>query len=315
MKTLMKLLGSAIALGSLLVTTSALADGILIAPSSLSADAKSKLEAQVASARAQQPAAFKAVASVKGHKYETYKNYRNPIPTVSRELRGLGAPALMPMLEALALNQPARGALNDAEWDALAVGMLEAVGVLRDVRARPVLLAAFESNARPAVIAAAGRALGRLGGDPELAMLTQHAVKGDARFLEAIGGLGYMRRVEAAKHLAGILTTTKDEAVMEAAADALGTLGSSWGWKAYGPKYAAQGLEVRKACAQALAPSFVRAKGAAARTAIGDGILMVDHPDTVDYLRSARPSTGAATQKAVDALVVRVERQRAKQRR
>lgn len=313
MKTLKNILGSAILLGSLLFTSGALADGILIAPGSLPADALSTLKGQIATARAQQPAAFKAVAGVKGHKWETYRNYRNPVPTTTRELRALGAPALMPMLEALALNQPTRGSLNDDEWDALAVGMLEAVGVLRDVRARPVLLAAFESNARPAVIAAAGRALGRLGGDPELQMLTKHAVKGDARYLEAIGGLGWMRRIEAAKHLASIIASTKDDAVIDAAADALGTLGSSWGWKSYGPKYATQGLEVRKACAQALAPTFVRVKGAT-RTAVAEGLLMVDHPDTVDFLKSARASTGAATQKAVDALIVRVEKQRTRKR-
>lgn len=314
MKTLKNIFGSAILLGSLLFSTSALADGILIAPGALSADALSTLKGQVAKARAQQPAAFKAVAGVKGHKWETYRNYRNPMPSTSRELRGLGAPALMPMLEALALNQPTRGALKDEEWDALAIGMLEAVGVLRDTRARPVLLAAFESNARPAVIAAAGRALGRLGGDAELQMLTKHAVKGDARYLEAIGGLGQMRRIEAAKHLASILASTKDDSVVEATADALGTLGSSWGWRSYGPKYAAQGLEVRKACAQALAPTFVRVKGTA-RTAVADGILMVEHPDTVDFLESARPSTGAATQKAVDTLIARVEKQRTRKRR
>jgi hypothetical protein len=211
------------------------------------------------------------------------------------------------MLEALALDAPQRGSLTDEEWDALAVGMLEAVGMVRDTRSRPVLAAIFEAkHARPAVVAAAARALGRLGGDPELAVLTKHAKKGDALELHAVHGLGEMRRLESAKHLAGVLASTKDPAVSEAAATALGILGSSWAWRALGQKHAATGLEVRKVCAKALAPLFPKSR-AALRTAVGDAILMVEHPETVALLKAVRPAAGDDA-KAVDHLIGRVER-------
>jgi hypothetical protein len=297
----------------LLSTGNARADGIVMAPSALAPEARSQLEQQIQAAKAANPAVFAAVKNLKGHRYENYKNNRNPYPTVARELRGLGAAALMPMLEALAVQQPVRGSLTDAEWDALTLGMLDSVGMIRDSRARPVLLAAFEAQGlRPKVLAAAGRALGRLGGDAELALLVKHAKDGDPLAPFAVGGLGWMRRVESAKHLAALLGSTKDAKLAAAAAQALGTVGSSWAWRALGEKRAAEGLEVRKICAEALAPSFVKSKGDA-RTRSAESLLMIEHPATVDLLRAARPQKGA-TAKAVDHLIVRVQEQQARRK-
>lgn len=309
MSALRKLLVSSILGSALLAAPAAFADGISLATSALPNEARAKLENEIATAKAAQPTAFKAVKNVKGHRPEVYGKYRNPYPTVSRELRGLGKPALLPMLEALAFKAPERGSLTDAEWDALAVGMLEAVGVIRDARASAVVGAIFESSAiRPGVRLAAARAAGRLGGDAELKLLTGHAKSGDPLELAAIHGLGEMMRLEAAKHVAQILSTTKDAAVAEAAATALGTLGSSWAWKSLGPKAEATGLEVREVCADALVPRYARAKGNL-RTLAGESVMLVEHPQTLDLLRSQRSVAGADV-KAVDALIAKFERQR-----
>ncbi|MBI3203777.1 MAG: hypothetical protein HYZ29_19715 [Myxococcales bacterium] len=304
MKALTRLLG----LGLFLVAPSALADGISIAPSALPNDARAKLENDIAAARVAQPKVFAAVKNVKGHRPEHYGKYRNPYPTATRELRGLGPAALLPMLDALAFQAPDRGKLTDAEWDALAIGMLEAVGVIKDARASSVVGAIFEASAlRPGVRLAAARAAGRLGGDAELALLTGHAKSGDPLELAAIHGLGEMMRLEAAKHVAQILGSTKDAKVAEAAATALGTLGSSWAWKSLGPKAQATGLEVRKVCASALAPRAVRGN-AGQRVAASDALLMVEHPDTLDLIRAQRSIKGTDA-RAVDGLIARVERQ------
>lgn len=311
MRSLVKLLCGAALGAGLLLTATARADGLAIAPSALGLEARAKLEQQILADRAAHPKAFDALKKVKGHRFEGYRNRRNPIPSAARELRGLGPSALLPMLEALAFQAPAREGASDAEWDALRADMLDAVGMLRDARAKAVLLAAFQASAQsPAVRSAAGRALGRLGGDAELALLTQHAVPGDPWLLPAIDGLGQMRRLPSAKHLTALLASTDDEQVAQAVADALGTLGSSWAWRALGPKAAATGLEVRKLCATALAPGYARSQGKA-RLAMGEAILMVDHPSTVELLREAR----GADVKAVDALIARVERQRQRARR
>ncbi|MBK7583682.1 MAG: HEAT repeat domain-containing protein [Myxococcales bacterium] len=300
--------------GALLVAPNALADGISIAPSVLPNDARSKLENDIAAAKVAQPKAFEAVKNVKGHRPESYRKNRNPFPTVSRELRGLGAPALLPMLEALAFKAPARGSLTAAEWDALASGMLEAVGILRDPRGGVVAAAIFESSVPSAQVRmAAARALGRVGGDAELKLLTSHAKTGDPLLLSAVHGLGEMMRIESAKHLAALLESTKDANVAEAAISALGTVGSSWAWKSLGPKAAATGLEVRKLCADAVVPRFARDKGSL-RTAAREAILIVDHPETVSLLASARSISGADV-KAVDSMIQKVERQQSRQKR
>lgn len=309
MSALRNLLVASILGSALLVAPSALADGISVSPSVLPSEARAKLENDIAAAKAAQPKAFFAVKNVKGHRPEVYRKYRNPMPTVSRELRGLGAPALLPMLEALAFKAPERGSLTDAEWDALAVGMLEAVGLLRDARASAVVGAIFESSAiRPSVRLAAARAAGRLGGDAELTLLTAHAKSGDPLELAAIHGLGEMMRLEAAKHVAQILSTTKDDAVAQAAATALGTLGSSWAWKSLGPKAEATGLAVRKVCADALLPRVGRATGKL-RVALDESVMMVDHPETLARLRDQRAASGVDV-KVVDGLIAKVERNR-----
>jgi len=309
MSTLRNLLVSSILGSVLLVAPAALAGGISVASSVLPNEARAKLENEIAAAKVAQPKAFQAVRNVKGHRPEVYGKNRNPYPTVSRELRGLGALALLPMLEALAFKAPERGNLTDAEWDALAIGMLEAVGVIRDARASAVVGAIFESSAvHSGVRFAAARAAGRLGGDAELKLLAAHAKSGDPLELAAIHGLGEMMRLEAATHVAQVLATTKDPAVAEAAATALGTLGSSWAWKSLGPKAAATGLEVRKVCADSLVPRYARSKGTL-RVAAGEAVMIVDHPETLDLLRSQRSLSGADV-KAVDSLIARVERQR-----
>jgi hypothetical protein len=212
------------------------------------------------------------------------------------------------MLEALAFKAPARGSLTDEEWTALGVGMLDAVGMLRDARSRAVLHAAFESKSlSPALRFAAARAVGKLGGDADLALLTQHASKSDPLELYAIHGLGELRRPESAKHLAARLETTKDDKTAQAIAEALGRVGSSWAWKAMGPNASTAGLETRKICAKALAPRFVKSQGKL-RTTSREAILMLEHPESVALLRALRPASGPTAQ-AVDSLVATIEKQ------
>lgn len=315
MKTLLRLL-PALALGASLLMLSAAASalGIATQPGAMAPDARAKLEAQIQAERAKNPGAFAAVANVKGHRPEHYKHNRNPYPTVTRELRGMGPAALLPMLEALAFKAPPRGDLKDAEWDALAIGMFEAVGGLRDARSRPVLHAAFGNKSlRPEVLGAVGRALGRLGGDPELQLLTKHAVSGDPLELPAVMGLGELRRIESAQHLAKHLQATKSEQVAAAIADALGMLGSSWAWRALGPSQEKTGLSVREVCARALATTIAK-RGSAAQSAASDSLLMVEHPNAIGILRSARPASGAGA-KAIDRAIDRLNRQQSRQKR
>src|SRR4051812_6894554 len=109
-------------------TGSAFADGVLIAPAALSAADRATLQKHIGEERVAHPQAFDAVKGVRGYRIDSYGKARNPRPHVVRELKALGAPALFPMLNELAIEAPPRDGATDDEWTALTVGLLEAVG-------------------------------------------------------------------------------------------------------------------------------------------------------------------------------------------
>jgi hypothetical protein len=304
MKTI-KIALSIAALGAALCLNTSVADaadGIAARSSELPEAARASLQKEIEAFRAQHPEAFEAVSNVKGHRPEVYKRFRKPAPAVSRELKRLGPSALLPMLSALAFDTPARGALTDAEWTALTVGLLDAVGALRDARSAPVLRAVFEGSGKSApVLRAAAEAMGRLCGDVEVALLVKRSAAGDALRLPAIAGLGECRRVESAKHLAGLLASGPDSGSAQAIAAALGSVASSWAWKAMGPSAEATSVTVREIAAKALVGGFVKHTGEA-RVAMRKALLLAEYKGTADLIARVHPSADSETAAALDAL-------------
>ena len=283
------------------VSATALASGVTTEASSLPEAARTTLAGEIARARISHPETFAAVENVLGYRLEGYGKNRNPRPSVSRELRALGAPALLPMLNELAFEAPARSGATDDEWAALAVGLLDAVGILRDTRSGPVLRASFEGATTLPIAAAAARALGRVGGDAEVAALRKHVGGSDPLRLASLEGLGECRRVDCATELASVLGSASDEETAVAAARALGSIGSSWAWKALGPAMAPTAASVRATAAQALLAAFSQ-HGSEARAAIGKAIVMLEHPDMPARISAARVSASAPLAAEFDAL-------------
>lgn len=284
--------------------------GIAAQAAQLPVPARAELAKEIEAYRASHPEAFEAVRDVRGHRPEFYKRFRNPVPVVGRELKRLGPSALLPMLNALAFEAPPRENLTDVEWTALTVGMLEAVGALRDARSGPVLRAVFEgAGARAPVQKAAAEAMGQLCGDAELASLTRHTAASDALRIPAIQGLGQCRRLESAKHLAGMLSAGADDATTTALAGALGTVGSSWAWKAMGPSAEATGMAVREIAAKALVAGFVKHTGEP-RAQMRQALRVVEHKGTLELIAKARPAADAETTVALDALTKQLSKSR-----
>jgi hypothetical protein len=214
---------------------------------------------------------------------------------VTQELMALGPDALMPMLEMLALREYPR-TLTAEEHTALQIGLLEAVGALRDRRAEPVLRAAFESMASEEAFRAAARGLGALCGDGEIALLSTHARTAGPRRTAALEGLGRCRRMESVQSLVTELDRATDEATVLAAAQALGTAGSSWAQTAAQTAVPAPAL-----AAQALVRAFVRHTGAV-RDEIGTALLAAGYTGTPDLLLEAARSADAPTRDALTSL-------------
>ena len=283
----------------------AAADGILVADSQIPAAERNKLWSEIEAYRAVNPAAFEAVRSLKGHRPETYKKWRNPVPAVGMELRRLKQAGLLPMLEALAFQAPERGTLTEREYRALKVGLLEATGMLRDGRSATILQQAYLNATHPDVIWAAGEALGRLCDDSSYKLLSKHLT--GARKEGAIAGLGQCRRIDGTEKLAGMLASAADEAEATAIAKALGVAASSWAWATYGPEAQAQGLEVRRIAAEALVPAFIRLQGKA-RKAASKGLTMAEYPGMAALVRQHRHRANEPTAQALDRLVARIEK-------
>ncbi len=304
-----KLILSALALGAALaLPATAMADGIVAKPSQLAPDARAALLQQIAAYRAENPAVFDAVRDVKGYRPEVYQQFQNPVPMVDRELRRLGKDALLPMLEELAFEAPARGSATDAEWRVLAAGLLRAVGVLRDPRALPVLMAVFDDVAQdPEIARAAAEGLGRACTDDAFAALKKQSAAGQPHRLAAIAGLGECRRVQTAEHLASLLASESDATAAEAIAAALGSVGSSWAWKAMGPGAAAAGDAARATAARALVGAVVKGSPTV-RVRARKALVMIEHPLTLELVAQARPSADEGAKVELDALARQLRR-------
>lgn len=294
--------GALIALGA--APSHAAGAGIAVRPDVLAAQARTSLSAEIAAYRASTPAAFDALRKVRGHKPEVYREQRNPLPllAVTKELRALGAAALLPMLNELAFEARPREGASDAEWAALREALIETVGLLRDRRAAPVLLAAFEQGSLDAgARVAAAKGLGRLGGDAELAALSKHTAAKDPARNAAVAGLGECKRVESATALASLLAQENDEAEAERVARAMGSLASSWAWQAMGESRKAEGLAVRLAVAKSLVPAFARLRGEG-RDRARKSLLLAEHPDTPALIDAQIAKSDATTADALRAL-------------
>jgi hypothetical protein len=305
MRTMKWLGAAAVLVGVGLTSAPAAADGLVAAPADLPAKERAALAQAIAEYKKQNPSAFEAVRQVKGYKPEHYKDFRRPAPLVGRELRRLGPSALLPMLEALAFDVWDRSGATDEEWRALTVGMLEAVGALRDPQSSAVLATAFSKASHPDLQRFSAEAVGQLCDDAGLSLL-KGALSGNKRSA-AIAGLGECRRGEAASLLVAELDKATTPGEAEVLSRALGVLSSSWAWQTLGPAKKAEGLEVGRKASEALVRAFVRFDRKA-REAAQFGLTMASHPNIRAIAQKQRGGADAATSKRLDALVDIIER-------
>lgn len=259
----------------------------LLGEGALAPSAQRSLAASIRAERAAHPERFTRVHGLVGVQGRFYRTTRSQRPEVTQELRALGPDALLPMLDALAFSEYPR-ALSPDERDALELGLLDAVGALRDRRAEPVLRAAFERLTNPESIRAAARALGTLAGDGEVAALTAAARRPSARQAAALEGLGASRRADAARVLVEVLDATSDAAALEGAARGLAAVGSTWAQAA--DQHA---VALPPNTADALVRAFVRAP--AARSELQVALAATASSDTLAALARARAGADAET--------------------
>jgi hypothetical protein len=288
------------------------ADGTAGAMAMLSSAAQQSLAAQVREARSHARAAFSAVANLAGLRPAVYRTTRYQRPSVARELRGLGTGALLPMLDVLAVGGYPHS-LNAEERDVLEVGLLDAVGVLRDTRAEPVLRAAFLGSPLDAGVLAAAQGLGALCRDSDIAMLVSHRGDAGARGAAAIEGLGHCRRIEAVRPLAAAMDGATAPETVRAAARGLAHVGSTWAQQVASNRRLPYDPAVPTLAAQSLVAAYTRALESGADAPVRDelayAILAVGHANSPRLLtEAAQRTTQPAARTALGALAATARR-------
>ena len=272
--------GCGFGLALTLLPATALAEGVLLAPSRLNKDVRSAIEREVARAKGSEPETFARLRSLRGHRPEVYRQFRSQEPSVFLELQALGPGGGWALIEAIALRAPERGAATQREWDAVREGLLLALAEREMPEASPVLQQVF-ANADADWVALRGAAvgLGRLGGDKERAILIDALRQGGMRRDAALWGLRFVRDMGVVNAVAPLLVGPP-EATAKLASRALGYVGSSWAWRTGRVGRADLELPVRGKCAEVLLEAYVR-HGDAVREQIAQSLSMVEHPDTL----------------------------------
>ncbi|UQA58193.1 hypothetical protein [Polyangium aurulentum] len=280
-------------------------EGVLIAPDRLAPQDRAALVTAIDAAKAQSPSAFQTLAELRRDLPTLDANKRGRLVAITPILKGMGKEALLPMLNELAVDAKGRGDLTETAWLAWRVGLLEAVGMLRDSRSTAVLGAIVEGpESEFPVVRAAASAYGKLGTDAVAQKLIALAKVKSPKQKGILAGMGDCRRRPVADALASMLAARPDADTATLLARSLGDVGSSWAWQT--PVIAASGEEsaVRAIAAKALVGSYLRYEGET-REAIAKAILLVDHDATPSLLATAKANAGTADQAALDALAQR----------
>lgn len=280
--------------------------------SELAPAARSALTTDIARARTETPELFRQVAEVAKKANELDAASRLPGAPLTMQFKPLGHRALLPMLDMLAFGTNVPSDLTATAKSALRVGLVEAIGIVRDARAVPVLAKlSLKESSDAELTRASADALGRIATDDAMVALgsalttAEHA--GGDRYHALLMGLGASRRPDAVALLSKKLDAAPSEATARAIAKSLGIAGNAWAWKTVADR--THEASVRSSAARSLVRIYASYAGDA-RSAAAKALLVVDAADTSSLIASligeARKSANADTQVALDSLTARL---------
>lgn len=272
----------------------------------LAPQARTELRASIDKARVLEPAAFREVREVTAHAREADRAARGRKAPVALRLAGLGPKALLPMLELVAFDG-APFAAGETAGDRASVqrDLVEAVGLLKDARSLPVLVAVLARESDFATTRTAAEAIARLESAEAAATLTAtlKMATGD-RAGAILSGMGSCHREAVSRALAERLAARPDEATARHAIKALGHAGGAWAWKTLPAAQRAEETTSREIAAKALVASYVSYTGEV-RDAAAKALLVVDDSHTDTLIEGARRGASPDVAIALDELARR----------
>lgn len=167
----------------------------------------------------------RALPALSEHRRGRYVN-------VARLLEHLGEEALLPMLWALASDDPFSMGFDPAAWWSWRLGLVEAVGRLRDRRSAPVLMQIIEGpDPHRTTREVATSAIGRLGDNDLIEEVIALAENSPSKRLAILAGLGEARREVALNYLLQVLNEDLEIDERRAVIQSLGNWANQWAWQ------------------------------------------------------------------------------------
>jgi HEAT repeat protein len=251
----------------------------------------------IAEAKARSPQTFEALAHVREKVEALDRVKRGPLAPLTSHLSNLGPDAFAALVERVITPDQQ---LSGSAARAFRVGLVEALGALRDARALPVL-APLLDDTDDLVARTAAAGVGKLSDDASLQLLL-----GRLDRVPVVLGAGHCRRRAMAAALAALVAGRASPAMVKAAAQALGDLGSAWAWST-GLRHAAEKDEARAIATAALLDAFVGFDGEV-RQAASNALMVVDDPSTPARISAAKAMASTPTLAALDKLAARFAR-------
>jgi hypothetical protein len=281
--------------------------GALLCPSDLTVDQAQNLVDLVANARSEHPAAFDAVARIRADLPELDAAKRGRLAVTGPFLVNIGDGAVEAILERIALADPGADDLGPSARDAWKIGLIDALGKLRDERAAAVLEAVCRSPRTDGMtLTAAAAALGRLETDAAATILVELSESAGDRGTAVLAGMGHCRRLSVVRRLAEALPEQTDPVAHRLVARSLATAANGLVWRAGLVQHPDEVDEIRNLASRALFDAYL-VRSDRERSDVVTALLVVDDPAVLTMIDSARATAEPELTAAFDELERRLE--------
>jgi len=297
----------AIATAMTTVSGSACAAGAVLAPSDVPSAARGQLESAIAQARKDDPKSFDDVAALRRRLPDLDAQKRGDVVTVALPLEDMGPRALWPIVEELAFAAQPSGDLAPGAWRDWRVALIEALGLLHDVRTEPIVLALLaKRDSDVPLLRASVEAAGRLGTRAVVAKIVTLKPNDPALRRAALEGMGECHQLACVQALSVALLAGSDADTTTIVARSLGRSASSWAWQTPALAATGEGPAVRAAAAKALMNALPSASPGAPRDALFRALGVVEDRSTVQLARDLRKKADPELARDLDKLLDRL---------
>lgn len=248
-------------------------------------DLRLSLQTQVNEAKGLDPGAFADLLRVKASLPTRESLSRGGGVVDWRPVRDLGSRAFWPIVDELVLAPEKSVGLPESLEAGWRIGLLHALGYLRDRRAEPVLRAIVEASEEPKMIVAAAAAISRNCDDSNLDFLLERAEPGMRNHHAVLQGMAYCHRYRAALRVSEQLLQEEDQIKRIELVEALGGIGTSSVWEMPRIAESGEGEATRETAASTLIDALVHFRDPLTTRFITEALLVIDWDGTSSALQ------------------------------